>query len=85
MLHRDPLPAEPPVHPWYTEPVPAPVWPELAERPARAEAPFAAEFAASVPHVLDLQNLFATRGRCSGAIATCGPTTCAGRPRAASE
>ena len=48
-LHRDPLPADPPVDPWYTDPVPDADWTVVAERLAVAGAPFAAELAASVP------------------------------------
>jgi Ser/Thr protein kinase RdoA (MazF antagonist) len=58
-LHRDPLPAEPSAADyWYTEPVPALEWREASERLAVAGAPFAAEFAASVPAFLRLQEVF---------------------------
>jgi Ser/Thr protein kinase RdoA (MazF antagonist) len=61
-LHRDPLPAGPPVDPWYTDPVPDGEWTVVAERLAVAGAPFAAEFAASVPHFRAMQDLFRPPG-----------------------
>jgi Ser/Thr protein kinase RdoA (MazF antagonist) len=61
-LHRDPLPAEPVVDPWYTEPVPTEDWQATAEALAAAQAPFAAEFAASVPQFEALQPLFRAPG-----------------------
>jgi Ser/Thr protein kinase RdoA (MazF antagonist) len=61
-LHRDPLPADQPVDPWYTDPVPDGDWTAVAERLATAGAPFAAEFAASVPHFRAMQDLFRPPG-----------------------
>jgi Ser/Thr protein kinase RdoA (MazF antagonist) len=58
VLHRDPLPAHGPVDPWYTDGVPPHTWEEVAQALAGARAPFAAEFAASVPGFLDLQEAF---------------------------
>lgn len=61
-LHRDPLPPPmeqpaapggPPVDPWYTDPVPEPVLARLAAELARAGAPFAAEYAATVPALVE--------------------------------
>jgi Ser/Thr protein kinase RdoA (MazF antagonist) len=64
MLHRDPLPAEASATDyWYTDPVPAQEWQETSERLAVAGAPFAAEFAASVPGFLALQEVFRPSGR----------------------
>jgi Ser/Thr protein kinase RdoA (MazF antagonist) len=61
-LHRDPLPAGPPVDPWYTDPVPDGEWTVVAQRLTAAGAPFAAEFAASVPHFRAMQALFRPPG-----------------------
>jgi Ser/Thr protein kinase RdoA (MazF antagonist) len=61
-LHRDPVPADPPVDPWYTDPVPDGAWTVVAERLSAAGAPFAAEFAASVPHFRAMQALFRPPG-----------------------
>jgi Ser/Thr protein kinase RdoA (MazF antagonist) len=61
-LHRDPIPADPPVDPWYTDPVPDDDWADVAERLAAARAPFAAEFAASVPHFRAMQDVFRPPG-----------------------
>ena len=58
-LHRDPLPARPPVDPWYVEPVPAAVWDDLATALAAAGAPFAAEFEVFARHQLRVQDFFA--------------------------
>ncbi len=64
MLHRDPLPAEPSAtDSWYTDPVPAQEWQETSERLAAAGAPFAAEYAASIPGFLSLQDVFRPSGR----------------------
>jgi len=58
-LHRDPIPAQPSAgDAWYTEPVPAHHWAEAAAQLAAVNAPFAAEFAASVEAFVDLQDLF---------------------------
>jgi Ser/Thr protein kinase RdoA (MazF antagonist) len=76
-LHRDPLPAvaeQPPpggspssdgprVDPWYTDPVPEPVWHRLTEQLAAAGAPFAAEFAATAPLLAGWQPAFEPPGR----------------------
>lgn len=62
VLHRDPIPADPPIHPWYTDPVPDGEWADVADRLAAARAPFAAEFAASVPHFRAMQDLFRPPG-----------------------
>lgn len=61
-LHRDPIPAAPPVDPWYTDPVPDHDWTDVADRLAAARAPFAAEFAASVPHFRAMQDVFRPPG-----------------------
>ena len=61
-LHRDPLPASGPVHPWYVEPVPPPTWEELGAALAVAGAPFAAEFAVFARHQLRMQEFFAEPG-----------------------
>jgi Ser/Thr protein kinase RdoA (MazF antagonist) len=59
VLHRDPLPADPtPGDFWYVDPVPDDDWLDASERLAAAGAPFAAEFAASVPRFLALQEVF---------------------------
>jgi Ser/Thr protein kinase RdoA (MazF antagonist) len=58
-LHRDPLVAEPRATDyWFTDPVPAQEWQEASERLAAARAPFASEFAASIPHFLAIQHVF---------------------------
>ncbi len=66
-LHRDPLPAPveqpavpggPPVDAWYTDPVPAPVLHRLAAALAEAGAPFADEYARTVPALLAWQPEF---------------------------
>src|SRR3954447_25126441 len=75
MLHRDPLPADPSAADyWYTDSVPAQEWQETSERLAAARAPFAAEFAASVPGFLACRRCSGPRAGRSCAIATCGPT-----------
>ena len=61
-LHRDPIPAAPPVDPWYTDPVPDEQWTAVADRLAAARAPFAAEFAASVTHFRAMRDLFRAPG-----------------------
>jgi Ser/Thr protein kinase RdoA (MazF antagonist) len=61
-LHRDPIAAEPPVDPWYTDPVPDDVWTVVADGLAAADAPFATEFAASVPQFRAMQDLFRPPG-----------------------
>jgi Ser/Thr protein kinase RdoA (MazF antagonist) len=61
-LHRDPVPADPPIDPWYTDPVPDGDWADVADRLAAARAPFAAEFAASVPHFRAMQDVFRPPG-----------------------
>ena len=61
-LHRDPIPADPPIDPWYTDPVPHGDWADVTGRLAAAGAPFAAEFAASVPHFRAMQDLFRPAG-----------------------
>jgi hypothetical protein len=58
LMHREPLPVSGPVDPWYTDPVDPEEWQATADALAAAGAPFAAEFAASIPHFLDLQPLF---------------------------
>jgi Ser/Thr protein kinase RdoA (MazF antagonist) len=58
LMHRDPLPAQPPVDPWYVEAVPSPVWDELGTALAAAGAPFAAEFAGFARHQLRVQDEF---------------------------
>jgi Ser/Thr protein kinase RdoA (MazF antagonist) len=63
-LHRDPLPAEPSATDyWYTNPVPLQDWQETSERLAAARAPFASEFAASVPRFVALQASFRSSRR----------------------
>ncbi len=57
-LHRSPLPATGPVHPWYTEPVDPDTWQQVADRLVAAGAPFAEAFAGAVPGFVDLQQLF---------------------------
>lgn len=57
-LHRDPVPATTPVDPWYTEPVPAQEWDDLATELARARCPFAGALAADVPRLVALGALF---------------------------
>ena len=58
VLHRDPLPADPPVDPWYTDPVAPEHWQDTAAALTAARAPFAAEFTASVAQFESLQPLF---------------------------
>ncbi len=57
-LHRDPLPAAAPVDPWFTDPVPDDEWADVATALGDAGAPFAAEFAESVPRLAALGALF---------------------------
>jgi|APLow6443716910_1056828.scaffolds.fasta_scaffold57719_2 Ser/Thr protein kinase RdoA (MazF antagonist) len=58
LMHREPIRAAGPVDFWYTHPVEPPEWQATAKALQDARAPFATEFAASVPHFLDLQPLF---------------------------
>lgn len=63
LLHREPIRITGQVDPWYTDPVDPEDWHATAHALEVAQAPFAREFAASVPHFLGLQSLFrAPRG-----------------------
>lgn len=58
LMHADPVAAPGPVDPWFTDPVPHQRWDDVARAMRRRRAPFADEFAASVPQFLALQPLF---------------------------
>ncbi len=58
LLHREPIRITGQVDPWYTDPVDPQDWHATAHALEEAQAPFAREFAASVPHFLGLQSLF---------------------------
>jgi len=59
VLHRDPLAASGPVHPWYVEPVEPGTWDELGGALAAAGASFSAEFGVFARHQLRQQDFFA--------------------------
>lgn len=56
-VHRDPIPAPGPVHPWYVDPIEEGGWRALGERLTRADAPFAPAFDEFARHHQDLQCL----------------------------
>lgn len=56
-LHRDPLPAAGPVHPWYVAPVELAEWDAMAAALHARGAPFAAEFTAAIPAQVEGQRL----------------------------
>lgn len=62
-LHRVPIPVSGQVDDWFVAPVSPPRWRDLAAALARARAPFADEFAESVPVFIDLQRFFVAPGR----------------------
>ena len=56
-VHRVQHPTARPLIGWYTDPVGADRWRELQERSEAAGAPFAAQLAAEIPHLLQLERL----------------------------
>ena len=58
LMHREPIRTPGPVDPWYTDAVPTQEWHVATSALKEAGAPFASEFAASVPAFVDLNPLF---------------------------
>jgi Ser/Thr protein kinase RdoA (MazF antagonist) len=56
-IHRVRYQPARPLHPWYVDPVGAPVWQELSRRISAANAPFADAFAAEIPQLIELESL----------------------------
>lgn len=56
-VHRDPIPAPGPVHPWYVDPVEAKEWRRLGRRLAEADAPFATDLDNFAQNHQELQRL----------------------------